>query len=113
MSSPSGQNRGGTPIGVRALLGARPCWQHGRLQERLSAFRFLSVFVLAKATAQTHEGTTPSLQCALAFALHHRGVQTILPRESGEGGIGDLWSPYLKSADAKRRLWLLRGGRGV
>src|ERR1700733_2985219 len=32
MTSPLGQNRGGTPIGVRLLLEARPCKQHGRLK---------------------------------------------------------------------------------
>src|ERR1700733_8130844 len=32
MTSPLGQNRGGTPIGVRLLLEARPCQQHGRLE---------------------------------------------------------------------------------
>jgi hypothetical protein len=30
------------------LLSARPCQQHGRLDSRLSAFRFLSLFLTAK-----------------------------------------------------------------
>jgi|SRR5271156_2012152 hypothetical protein len=81
---PARQNRGGTPIDVRALLSARPCQQHGRLDKRLSAFHILSLISLvayflglseAGVSAQRKQGTTPSFPSQLVFA--HRIVAAV------------------------------------
>jgi hypothetical protein len=68
MTSPLGQNRGGTPIGVRLLLEARPCQQHGRLDQASVGvpYPFLSVlpFVIA--------GLDPAIHRAPPLSMDHR-----------------------------------------
>ena len=57
-----GQNRGGTPIGVRLLLKARPCQQHGRLATASVGVPFPFFFAAWRSErgAEVKAGTTPS-----------------------------------------------------
>jgi hypothetical protein len=69
--TPFGENRGGTPIGVRIPLDARPCQRHGRMKMRLPAFRILLLWIAfgcfgeAGLSGERKAGTT------LAFPLPH------------------------------------------
>ena len=62
---PASQSRGGTPIGVRLLLEARPCQQHGRLDTASVGvpYPFLSVlpFVIAGLDPAIHRGPPLSM----------------------------------------------------
>jgi hypothetical protein len=71
MRSPLGQSRGGTPIDVRILLGARPCQQHGRLDNASVGVPLPFLMLGERGVADSEKaGTTPSFPSAtLFFAL--------------------------------------------
>jgi hypothetical protein len=117
MSSPSGQNRGGTPIGVRALLGARPCWQHGRLDWRLSAFHILSLFRgAAKRTKRTGKSRHhPFFSFTRRFFASHRGgnYETRRADAARERGRSSVHMPARRVSSTRNALQNSRRKRTV
>jgi hypothetical protein len=71
-----GQSRGGTPIGVRALLSARPCQQHGRLDQASVGvpFPFFLSFVAWRSGVADSESKAPPLPFWIALPLRASSV---------------------------------------
>src|SRR5208283_4112678 len=74
MRSPLGQNRGGTPIDVRILLDARPCQQHGRLDNASVGVPLPFLMLGERGVADSEKaGTTPFFSVAPLSSHFHRG----------------------------------------